>query len=230
MYGKFLAAIALAMATAACGTPEVIVHKPEAPLRVVAESDAARTVQLKRITYRMPAGQHIGVVQAGLLCVNHGDLTTKEVNTDNRNNDLTLRMQQELQRAKYRVTGDVNDPFSDEKDTSADILIAATITEFKMNICFPMAGFGNLSSSRGEVGMTVEWQLYSRQAKAVVYTVITHGSSLLGESQSDGMTVLQGNALVDSLHELINDEGFYKAVTAPLPKAAPAKTAGAAKG
>jgi hypothetical protein len=220
MYWKFGAVIAIAMMTAACGTPEVIVHKPETPVRVVAENDNTRAIQLKRITYRMPAGQHMGVVRAGLLCVNRGDLTTKEVNTENRNIDLTRRLEQELKRARYNIVGDANDPFSEERETSADLLLAATVVEFKMNVCFPMAGFGS-ASSKGEVGLTVEWQVFSRQAKAVIYTVKTTGSAKLDDAQSDGMNVMQGDALLMSLRELMRDEGFYKTVTAPMPKSPP---------
>jgi len=220
MFSKVLAAIALAMATAACGTPEVIVHKPETPVRVVAESDSTRTMQVKRITYRLPAGQHMGVIRAGLLCINRGDLTTKEVNTENRNIDLTKRLEQELKRARYNIVGDANDPFSEERENAADLLLAATVVEFKMNVCFPMAGFG-IASAKGEVGLTVEWQIFSRQAKAVVYTVRTSGSAKLDDAQSDGMNVMQGDALLVALRELMRDEGFYKTLTAPMPKSPP---------
>ncbi len=222
MLMRILGAAVLAGALAACGTPAKIDHKGDPSIK---QAESAKTIDLKRIVSKQGAGQHVGQLRAGLLCAGQGDLTTRGVNIDIADRDTLRVIYDELKTANYNMVGTPDDLFDNPARERADFQLAGVVSNVRGNICFPMAGFGNLRSAKGEYAATVDWQLYDRHASKVVYALSTEGTSQVKEASEDGFRQLQTGALRQATKALLADPGFRDAIA----KGGVAKPAAAAR-
>lgn len=209
MLFRILAAAALAATLCACGTPAKIVHADDP---VVKPAVSSGTLNLRRIVTKQPAGEHVGQLMAGLTCTGKGDLTTKAVNAETNDREILKVVYDELKAANYELVGTPDDLFDDPSRSGADFQLAGVVSNQKGNLCYPLAGLGNVQNVKGEYSLNVEWQVYSRERKAVIYSVTTAGSSKLEESTADGFRILQFAALRQATKGLLADDGFRNAV------------------
>ena len=172
-----------------------------------------RPLQFKKIVVKLNRGEDIGSIQGGLLCVAQADLVWKggkiEVSTD----EFTEVFRDELEKANYNIIGNTDSLFEDPSDWEAEYLIAGLIKEMQANICFPWSGLGNWSSGKGEAYMKVNWQLYSRLERKVVFETITEGSSDVDDSSPTGPTDVFLNAFASATKNLLADKGFHDLLT-----------------
>ena len=206
------ASVALCLTVAACvttGTPVLIASAPVATPRAIPAGAEAKPIQFRRIVVRLNRGTRIGTISGGYLCIPHGDLTWKSggrviINDD----EFTDVFREELGKANYPVVGDPKALFEDASEWRAELLVAGLVTELQLNVCMPPG-----DSAKGEAGITVEWQIFSRLDRKVVHKVTTKGTGRLSDFTPNGASVVLHNAFAQATRSLLADEGFFKLVS-----------------
>ncbi len=199
---------------AGCGTSAVIKDVQDKQVQQLDLKAAANSkpIQLSKVVVRLKRGEHVGALQGGLLCVPQADLNWKGGRLKLDSDDFTDAFKEELEKYSFKTVGDTNALFEDPSSWKSEILIAGLVKELKSNVCFPMAGFGNFSSSKGESFIKVEWQIYSKLDRAVVHAVTTEGSFKSSESQEGGIDPIIINAFTQAARNLLADEKFRNIV------------------
>lgn len=191
-----------------CGTPAVIKQVEDRPVENLHASENSKPIQFKKIVVKLKRGEHIGAMQAGLLCVPQGNLNWKGGRISIASDEFTDTFKEELEKFSFKTVGDTDALFEDPSTWKSEILIAGLIKELKANICYPMAGFGNFSSSKGEAFLRVEWQIYSKLDRSVVHKVTTEGAARNDDSVGGGDTVAILNAFAQASRNLLADIKF----------------------
>ena len=209
------AACGLSLAVAGCVTtsspPVVISSAPNLAPRAIATGTEAKPIQFRRIVVKMARGTTFGSLQGGDLCVPHGDLTWKRGQVIINDDELTDIFREELTKANYPVVGDPNALFEDASEWRAELLVAGLVTDMKANLCVGPGG------SKGEAGMTVEWQIFSRLDRRIVHKVTTRGVGKIGEFSTKGYDAVFHLAFGQATRALLADEGFHKLVSQGSP-------------
>ena len=207
---KFPFYIITAAILAGCGTSAVIKDVQDKPVQQldIKASANSKPIQLSKVVVRLKRGEHVGALQGGLLCVPQADLTWKGGRLKLDSDDLTDAFKEELEKYSFKTVGDTSALFEDPSSWKSEILIAGLVKELKSNVCFPMAGFGNFSNSKGESFVKVEWQIYSKLDRAVVHSVTTEGSFKSTESQEGGIDPIILNAFTQAARNLLADTKF----------------------
>ena len=119
----------------------------------------------------------------------------------------------ELQRANYNIVGDPDALFEDPDIRSAEYFVAGLIEDVEANVCYPLAGFGDWSSSSAGVYMEVEWQIFDTLSREVVTTLRTNGSFDVDE-RFNGLDYAFDSAFALATQNLLADRQFYELVRA----------------
>lgn len=211
---KFFASLLLSGVIAGCaGTSAIIKPVEDKQVENLKASDSAKPIQFTKVVVKLKRGEHVGAMQAGLLCVPHGDLNWKGGRITVDSDEFTEAFKEELEKYSFKTVGDTNALFEDPSTWKSEILVAGLIKDLKANVCYPMAGFGNFSSSKGEAFIKVDWQVYSKLDRAVVHSVTTEGSSKLKESTVDGDSIAILNAFAQASRNLLADNKFREIVS-----------------
>lgn len=195
------------------------------PIEVKADGQA-KPIQFKKIVVKLSRGEPIGALQAGLVCAGQDQLVWKGGRVTISDEDLTEAFRDELVKANYSVVGDPDALFEDPTEWKAELLVAGLVKNLKANICYPMAGLGDWSKSKGEAYMVVDWQVYSRLDRKVVFQAQTEGSFQQSSSQKDGAQDIFINAFAQATRNLLANQNFNRLATsvttiAASPAAAP---------
>lgn len=214
MNKKKLASFATTILLVGCaGTAAVIKPVEDKQIDDLKASETAKPIQFTKVVVKLKRGEHIGAVQAGLLCVPGGNLNWKGGRITVDSDEFTDAFKEELEKYSFKTVGDANALFEDPSSWKSEILVAGLVKELKANICYPMAGFGNFNSSKGEAFIKVDWQIYSKLDRAVVHSVTTEGSSKLKESTASGDSVAVLNAFSQASRNLLADKKFREIVS-----------------
>lgn len=209
----FVLPLLLASLLTGCGTPAVIKKVEDRPVENLRASENSKPIQFTKIVVKLKRGEHIGAMQAGLLCVPHGDLNWKGGRISIDSDEFTDAFKEELEKYAFKTVGDTNALFEDPSTWKSEILVAGLIKELKANICYPMAGFGNFSSSKGEAFLKVDWQIYSKLDRSIVHSVTTEGSAKTDDAIAGGDTVAVINAFAQASRNLLADNKFREIVS-----------------
>jgi len=173
----------------------------------------AKPLLFKKIVVKLPRGKEIGSLQYGLLCIPAArPLTWKGGRLNVTSDDFTEVFREEFEKANYPLVGDPDALFEDPSEWKAELLVAGMIKAITANICYPLSGWGNYTDSKGEAYLKVEWQIYSRLDREVVYTTTTEGSSKVKETMSTGTLDIMLNAFAIATQNLLADQGFHDLV------------------
>ncbi len=181
-----------------------------------APGEAIRPVQFRKIVVKLPRGQRIGSIQAGLLCVDQGSLAWQGGRLTLTDEELTEAFRDELEKANCPVVGDPDALFDDPSVWKADYLIAGLITAMKANVCYPNTGFGDFNTAKGQAYIEVEWQVYSRLRREVVYRMTTEGASTLESGMAGGDVQVFIDAFAVATESLLADEDFRSLLVRPV--------------
>lgn len=192
-----------------CASSATIKHTESKQAIEVPINADSRPIQFKKIVVKMDRGTDIGSIQAGVMCVANSDLIWRGGKVDVSNDDFTEVFREELTKANYEVIGNTDALFEDPSDWKAEYLVAGLVTEIQANICFPWGGFGNWTSGKGEGYMKVNWQIYSRLNRKIVYETTTEGSSEIDDSSPTGPSDVFLNAFSAATKNLLADKGFH---------------------
>lgn len=195
-----------------CGTQAVIPTVEDRPVDNLNAPENSKPIQFTKVVLKLKRGEHVGGLQVGVFCLPQGDITWKggRVNIDS--DEFTDAFKEELEKYSFKTVGDTNALFEDSSTWKSEILVAGLVKNLKVNICYPMAGFGNFSLAKGEAFIKVDWQIYSKLDRAVVHSVTTEGSSKNNEAVDGGDTVPVLNAFAQASRNLLADSKFREIV------------------
>lgn len=159
----------------------------------------SRPILVKKIVSQLGRGQEIGSIHIGGLCLRNGTLRW---NTGGHvpllNEELANHLNTELDAAGYDVVRPAESLFDAPSEGNAEFMLGGIVKGLASNRCYPFAGFGNYGTSSGEASVEVEWQLYEKRTRAIVYTATTGGTGKADTGPNGA------------------EDAFYRAVTAAL--------------
>lgn len=197
----------------ACGTPAVIKNVQDNNVEDLKAAESSKPIQFTKVVVKLKRGEHVGAMQGGLLCVPQSDLTWKGGRISIDSDEFTDAFKEELEKYSFKTVGDTNALFEDPSTWKSEILVAGLVKDLKANICYPMAGFGNFSSAKGEAFLKVDWQIYSKLDRSVVHSVTTEGASKDNEAVAGGDTIAVLNAFSQATRNLLADAKFRELVS-----------------
>ena len=172
----------------------------------------AKPIQFKKIVVKLKRGQSFGKLSVGLLCIPHGDLTWRGGRATISAEDFSEAFREELEKANYVVVGNPDALFEDPSEWKAEILVSGMVKEMEANYCFPFAGMGDFSTTKGGAYLKVNWQIYSRLDRKVVYEISTEGSFQTDQAQKGSEITILTNAFAQATQNLLADSGFHNLV------------------
>lgn len=176
-------------------------------------AESSKPIQFTKVVVKLKRGEHVGAMQGGLLCVPQSDLTWKGGRISIDSDEFTDAFKEELEKYSFKTVGDTNALFEDPSTWKSEVLVAGLVKDLKANICYPMAGFGNFSSAKGEAFLKVDWQIYSKLDRSVVHSVTTEGASKDNEAVAGGDTIAVLNAFSQATRNLLADAKFRELVS-----------------
>jgi S1-C subfamily serine protease len=131
--------------------------------------------------------------------------------------EFTEVFRDELESANYVVVGDPESLFDDPSAWEAELLVGGVVKDIEANICFPWGQIGDWDTAKGAAFIKVEWQIYHRLGRKVVYKKMTEGSSHLPESSPTGVSDLLLEAFAVATRNLLADPEFHDLVAKGAP-------------
>jgi serine protease Do len=179
----------------------------------VPQGTDAKPIQFRKVVVKLSRGQKIGDLQIGLACVRQGDLNWKGGRLTLSGDEFTEAFRDELVKSNYPVVGNPDALFEDPSEWKAELLVAGLVKTMEANLCFPNAGFGNYSKSMGGAYVKVDWQVFSRLDRKVVFETSTEGSYQTNEAKDGTPGDVLINAFAISTQNLLANQGFHDLVT-----------------
>jgi len=196
-----------------------------APCLAQEAGDAAKSLQLSKVILDTTSAPIKGKIKGGTLCVfpSKWDVGAGEKKTQDYERYDNL-FSEKLKHDGFNVVTVSSDMFASEADRNrADYLVGVTVRPDTINLCSSVSGY------KGNILLSVEWQIYDRAAQKVVATQTTGGYGAQEKFANDGLTAMWNRAFLSALDALLEQnviQPLVGAPAAPAPAAAvPAATA-----
>ena len=208
-----MSAMALALAVSllgACAAPQEVDRTANSDVKVEGAASTNRVFAYQRLVSSAQRAEPFATIKVGLACIPRAQAGWNTGNFVLSEQEYERIVQEEFTAAGYRMTAGVNtgELFSDRRPAPADFRIAGLMSKMKMNVCYPLAGFGDAYRGTGEASLTVEWQIYSEKTKGVVFTTTKAGFASVDSSIPGVAKELIQRALVQSIRAMLTDPGF----------------------
>jgi hypothetical protein len=201
------------VALCACQQQSRIAPIAEQPVIKVADPAEARPVQFSRIVVDLKRGANIGTFREGVgFCSEPGTLVYRGGRMQRDNRDLSGVFRDELDRANYKVVGNPDALFDDPSSWQAEYLVAGLIKRIDADVCYAYNEWEKVTKTSGVLLMDVDWQVYSRLDRNVIYTTHTQGRGEIKEPSTSGETDLMLDAFAQATRSLLADRRFYEIV------------------
>src|SRR5262245_13344257 len=217
-----LIAVHLAAAGGAHGADPPKVAQP--PIIHVEHSEQARPLQFQGVLIKLRVGTVVGHLQDGVFCTKVRDLVWRGDQRALDDSEVRGVFRDELTAAGYRVVGDPDAVFEDGSSSEAEYLMAGLIKQMHTNICHVAASVFNAEGWNGDASLSVEWQVYSRLDRKVVYQHTTQGSAELTESRATGDRDVVNEAFAQATRGLLADRAFNDLIAGGDAPSKPAAT------
>lgn len=209
---KLAAIFALASIVASCVAATEIRNFDRRP--PLPANRAVRSIAVSKIVGRFAAGQEVGTVQMGWACAGQDKVFWKSgAGTRVSEEGLAEIVMRELQSAGYPVAGNPDSLFEDPQQRNVDFFIGGIVKRVAMNICYPSA-FGSTAQSSGEASIEVEWQVFDRRSRSVVFTLTTGGAAKK-ETADQGGYQAYWDAFALAVRNLLAEQRFAALITRP---------------
>lgn len=199
---------------AACST---YVAAPSLTPLVPAEGVKTKSISFERIRFKIKRGQVVGVRKHGLLCApdmrTGSEVRWRSGSVDIERDQFNTIFRDVLTEHNYQVKGNPDALFEDTRERDAEIRVAALVTGFTWNYCYPRRAWGDLSTSNGDAHIKVTWKVFSRLDNSVVRTVKTEGSAQVTEWRANGAEDVLYDAFAHAAQNFLADQKFYEIVT-----------------
>jgi serine protease Do len=180
------------------------------------DRNTANPIAIERIVSQVTRGQPIGTAMGGLLCVPHVQLIAGGGHGNITDSTYIETIHQTFASADYPITNSPKELFSDQSSASTRLRLAGRITEVRANICFPMAGFGDLVNGKGEASVKVEWQFFDSTSKSVILKTTSEGYGSVQTSVAVPLSMVHDMAIAMATRRLIVSPEFRQIATTRL--------------
>lgn len=175
-------------------------------LDIPVDADLA-PIEFTKISVKIPRGTVIGGYRfVSIVCPRPaiwiyweaGRITARDI-------EFADTFYEELTNANYDVVGDPTRLFEQEKELARALYaVAGQITDIQMNICDQYG-----VSQKGEAAVTVDWKVYSKLERKIVYEMTTKGYFKTDQATPGGDIILIQNAFGKAAANLAADSGFF---------------------
>lgn len=180
-----------------------------------AASPASRsTMKFDRIAATLPDGQVFARGKVGLLCVPYETHTWSTGRDNLQLSAFAEVFHKEALSAGLPVAGDPTSLFGDSGYADSDLLVGASIYQMQVDACAPWAA--NLNSVKGSAVVGVEWQIFSKRQRALIYRVRTTGDFREKKATQGGLYNLVFGAFRANVRSLAADPGLQAALRSQL--------------
>jgi S1-C subfamily serine protease len=214
--------LAAALLLAACaGTPPAPPGPPPPP----AAGMRAVPLGFGELKANVRRGTPIGQYEVGVLCKPpYDDLSWRADHSVLSGSAAHDRFFEALHDQGYAVTGDPTRLFDRDRDLArAELLVSAQFDDLSITLCRRYnIFFESLTSSTAEGMMRVNWTLYSRLERKVLYQTSTTGFARVREALPDAAEVAMERAFADAAERLGRDAGFRRLAFVPAASEDPA--------
>lgn len=128
--------------------------------------------------------------------------------------DITDYVEEPLQEMGYDVVSARGSAFRyDEQQMRAELVMAATVKDIRMNVChiWDMLDF-RADLNGGDAYVDVEWEIYDPLRKRIVGVIKTKGIGFVDDPIQGGVETMLLNALQDAARNLGHSKEFYQIV------------------
>jgi S1-C subfamily serine protease len=132
---------------------------------------------LKKVVAKPQRGARIGNIYGGLAHVWQGHLTWQAGRVAMDPDQFAEELRRQFEAIGLPVVGDPTALFDDPTEWKAECLIGALITDMKLDLWYPWAGYGNFNTGSGNGYVEIEWQVYERRSRSVQLRLTTEGSA-----------------------------------------------------
>lgn len=177
------------------------------------------TIRFQSVTYAIPPGTTIGGYGGSVFsCAQRGDaITWLFSRSRSLSNDFEDIFFDRMRLAGHNMVGDPNALFAslERGKPRTDYLIGGRIDDIKLDVCQQRDLFTGdekfLKTGRGYVKM--EWQVFSRSLRKVVYTTETEGVAELEDPSMMAVRLLVNAAFGSAVSNLAADTGLMELVS-----------------
>lgn len=198
----------------ACYGVEVPITPAEKSLAMPEDARPA-PMCLNKIVLGIPRGDTIGSISPqglGILCRGpYGVVTRSSVVGHMEKPAMRESFYDTMSASGYDVTGSPTLLFDEDDDVARTIyLIGARITDIKMDVCQRVTFlFAYDLGYTGETSMEVEWTVYDRLRRAVVYKTVTRGYSKMDLPNYEAIGMMMDDSFAAAAHNLGSDQKFH---------------------
>ena len=206
----------LGLAIAGCGQhgPQVV----DKPIIPVADPATARPVQFHRIVIDIKRGTDIGLIGKGIgYCTQLDRWHYRPGDLSFAGKELTERFRAELTAARYNVVGDPDALFDDPSAWKAEYLVAGAIKSMNVDLCYAYDRWQDETTVNGYAVMEVNWQIYSRLDRKVVYQTTTQGRGNMAQASVTGDPDVFLDGFAQATRNLLGDRGFHDLIAGETP-------------
>jgi len=209
----------LALIYSGCETiPNPKTAKINKPIEVSLHTQV-KPIQFEKFIWRVRRGEKIGGIFNQSHCAYSDDYYWRSSGKiDVTDEEYKQIFREELTTAGYKVAGNPDALFDDPSLSEADLMIAGIVKELRVNFCFPWKD----NEASGWVYIKVNWQIYSKLRREVVYALSTEGSAELDTPKDDGANTLLYNSFGVAVNNLLADKGFINLLIGKVKKHSPA--------
>jgi len=205
----FFLCFAVGLTSSAWADPAPVKQVKEKPVIVFDEGTAGKPMSLKKIKANFDTPNSIiGELQTGWFCRKKGDIAWNKKVYDLFASKMGRAFKEELEAAHYPVTGTKDAVFDSPREkTEAENLQAGVLfKEVKVNLCLKDP------EVLGGVYMKLFWQIYSPEAKKVVFETTTEGTFQPGEAVKVPLDGFFLNAFRAAVRNLLAEKGLSETV------------------
>lgn len=198
------------LAVTGCGptatVKQVAVHQPVSP-----KNRQTKPIMFKKIISVIPRGKTVGEMLGGGFCSYKGPLGWKSEKTSFSEAELGDILRDQLQKYGYTVVGEPDSLFDDKPADKAEFLIAGRIKDVDASVCYPRSRSEDWITAKGDLFMEVEWELFSKKRRDVVFKLTTQGSSA-GNGRIESFQRIFAGAFQGAVQNLLANKSFYQMV------------------
>ena len=180
-----------------------------------AAQDGGKSVQLSKVILDTTSREIKGKLKGGTLCVFPSKIDAifpKDKKSQDYERYDTL-FSEKLKTLGFRTVTTSSDLFAGEDGKNkADFLVGAVVYPDTLNIC------SSVNGEKGDVILSVDWQIYDRAAGKVVETLTTQGQGVQEKFSRDGLVGMWNRAFLVSLDALVANGALQKHVGTPATK------------
>jgi serine protease Do len=208
--------VAVALSLVGCGS--LVKEVGYAPAPEIGESAKPVPIKFSGLELLLPPGMNVGSSQGGAFCMSpaypvNRNVLTKEIDRK----FLRQGFHDAMEANGYDVTGSLDIIFEpDDEEQRAEYSVAGKLKDLQVNLCHSgSSGLGGAldwatkaPGERGELYAAIDWSVYDRLRRTVVYKTRTEGYTKRRVPNVEGLSLLFHDAFEMATHNLAADEQF----------------------